>query len=313
MHGDRHGLEAGPLVGPPVVVVVVGVHPGERERRILAAPDVEAAPGHHPVDPATAAEHGGRGRQGPRLWIVDFVRRRLEGRQSVGESPADDVDAAVDRRAGDVVALARQIRQHLPLIGRHVVGGEVVSARHASSGDVDLAGVRDGHPPAARRGHRRLRDPRAPGRVQLVHRVDCRGAVLIIRGLAAEQVDLPVDAGRHPVVVRLRELRPELPRVGRDVVDLHRAGRPVGALLRRIAAHDVELAARLGERELGVVHEQPGPAPPFAAGDGRVRLLTVAVSVAPRLDRGPRACGDEQSAQRDCGFDRRSPARFHRT
>jgi hypothetical protein len=57
------------------------------------------------------------------------------------------VDAAVDRRAGDVIALAGQIRQHLPPIGRRVVDGEVVAARHASPGDVDLAACATATPP----------------------------------------------------------------------------------------------------------------------------------------------------------------------
>jgi hypothetical protein len=66
---------------------------------------VEAAAGDDPVHPAAAAQHRGRGRPAPRLRVEHFVRRRLEGRQAVAETTADDVDAAVDRGARDVVAL----------------------------------------------------------------------------------------------------------------------------------------------------------------------------------------------------------------
>src|SRR5688572_20325909 len=101
MNGDRHVPEACPLVGPRIVVVMVGKHAG----RLLAAPDVEATQGRHPIDAAAAAQHWGCGRPGPRLRVEDFVRRRLEGRQTVAETPADDVNAAVDRRTGNVIAL----------------------------------------------------------------------------------------------------------------------------------------------------------------------------------------------------------------
>src|SRR5688572_18993244 len=48
MHGDRHVGEAGPRVGPRIVVVVVGEHAA----RSLAAPDMEASAGHHAVHAA---------------------------------------------------------------------------------------------------------------------------------------------------------------------------------------------------------------------------------------------------------------------
>ena len=145
------------------------------------------------------------------------------------------------------------------LIGRRVVDGEVASARRASTGDVDLAVVHDGHPAAARRGHRRLLDPCTLRGIQLVDRVHV-GPRSISRGLAADQVDLSVDAGRHPVVVGLRERRSELPAVARDVVDLDRTGRLPA---RRIAAEEVELAVQFGERELGVRFDQVRPDAPI--------------------------------------------------
>ena len=78
---------------------------GEHAGRPLAAPDMEATARHDPVHAAARAQHGGCGRPTPRLWVEDFVRRRHEGRQSVALTPSDEVDAAVDRRAGKVVAL----------------------------------------------------------------------------------------------------------------------------------------------------------------------------------------------------------------
>src|SRR5687768_13395436 len=101
VNGDWHVAEAYPLVRPTIVVIMVGEH----ARRPLAAPDVEATPGHDAVHAAARAQHGGRGRPTSRLWVVDFVHRRHEGRQSVALTPSDEVDAAVDRRAGKVVAL----------------------------------------------------------------------------------------------------------------------------------------------------------------------------------------------------------------
>src|SRR5688500_11456517 len=101
MNRDEHVAEALPVVGPRIVILVLGGHAG----RCPTAPDVEAAQGHDTIDPAATAQHGGRGRPGPRLWIEDFVRSRLEGRQAVAETPADNVNAAVDRRTGNVVAL----------------------------------------------------------------------------------------------------------------------------------------------------------------------------------------------------------------
>src|SRR5262245_39796705 len=107
--------------------------------------------------------------------------------------------------------------------------------------------MRNRYSAAARGGHSRLLDPGTDGGVQLVHLVDI--ALLISRELAADQVDLPVDGNRHPVVVRLRQWRSNLPAVGRDVVDLHRADRLTAG---RITAEDVELAVQFGERKLGV-------------------------------------------------------------
>src|SRR3712207_9008809 len=60
-----------------------------------------------------------------------------------------------------------------------------------------LAAVHDSHPPAARSGHPRLREPFTLRGIQLVHHVDSRGALLIIRELAADQVDFSIDRGRH--------------------------------------------------------------------------------------------------------------------
>src|SRR5688500_3194669 len=217
-----------------IIVVMIGEHAG----RPLAAPDVEATTGHDPVHAAAGAQHWGCRGPGARLWVEDLMRGRHLGRQSMAETPANDMDAAIDRRARKVVALRGQVRQHLPGIGRRVVDGEVVSARRTSTGDVDFSVEHDGYPGAARRGHRRLRDPYTRGGIQLVDGV-LVALIGDIRGLAAEQVDLSVDAGRHPVVVRLRERRSELPAIARDVVDLDRTG---GLPTRRIAAEEVELA-----------------------------------------------------------------------
>src|SRR5688572_27256116 len=101
VNGDWHVAEVNPLVAPRIVVVMVREHAG----RPLAAPDVEATPGHDAVHAAAGAQHGCCRRPTPRLRVVHFVRRRHEGRQSVALTPADEVDAAADRRAGKVVAL----------------------------------------------------------------------------------------------------------------------------------------------------------------------------------------------------------------
>ena len=58
------------------------------------------------------------------------VDRAADCRQAVGEGVGGAEHRVFDRRAGDVVALARQVRQHLPFVGRRVVDGEVVPARH---------------------------------------------------------------------------------------------------------------------------------------------------------------------------------------
>ena len=97
-----HVAQPRPLVGPRIVVVMVGKHAG----RPLAAPDVEATPRHDPVHAAAGAQHGGHGRPTPRLRVEDLVHRRHLGRQSLPETSSDDMDAARDRRAGGVVALA---------------------------------------------------------------------------------------------------------------------------------------------------------------------------------------------------------------
>src|SRR5687768_2501166 len=101
VNGEWHVAEVNPLVASRIVVVMVGEHAG----RPLAAPDVEATPGHDAVHAAAGAQHGGRVRPTSRLWVEDFVRRRHLGRQSVALAPSDEVDAPVDRRAGKVVAL----------------------------------------------------------------------------------------------------------------------------------------------------------------------------------------------------------------
>ena len=218
MHGDRHVLEAGPGVIARIVVIVVGKHAG----RPFSAPYVEAAASHHAVHSAASPQHGGCGRPGPGPGVEDFVRRRHLRRQAVAEAPADDVDAAIDGGAGQVIALARQVREDFPAVRRRIVGREVVAARRAPAGHVDLAVEHDGDARAARGRHRRLSDPLPHRRIQLIDRV-LVPLVRHIRGLAADQIDLAVDAGRHPVVVGLRKLWAERPLVGRDVVDLHRA------------------------------------------------------------------------------------------
>src|SRR5687767_6589108 len=134
--------------------------------------------------------------------------------------------------------------------------------RQATTRDVDFAVVHNGYPGAARGGHARLLDPCTLPRIQFVDRVHVgRG---ISHGLAADQVDPSVDAGRHPVVVGLRERRSKLPTVARDVVDLDRTGR---LPTRRITAEEVELAVQFGERQLGVWFEQWRPMHPLASVD----------------------------------------------
>src|SRR5919112_2503691 len=124
---------------------------GEHAARPLAAPDVEATSGHDPVHAAAGAQHGGCGRPSLRLWVEDFVRWRHEGRQSGALTPSDDVDAAVDSRACNVVALGGQVRQHLPAISRRVVDGEVVSLRRAATGDGDFSVLYNGYSRAKKR------------------------------------------------------------------------------------------------------------------------------------------------------------------
>src|SRR5688572_16454907 len=101
VNGKWHFAEVNPLGASRIVVVMVGEHAGGP----LAAPDVEATPGHDAVHAAAGAQHGGCRRPTPRLRVVDFVHRRHEGRQSVALTPSDEVDAAVDGRASKVVAL----------------------------------------------------------------------------------------------------------------------------------------------------------------------------------------------------------------
>jgi hypothetical protein len=179
------------------------------------------------------------------------VRRRHEGGQSVPLTPSDEVDAAVDRRARKVVALCGENAQHLPAVGPRVVDGEVASARRASTRDVDLAIVRNSDAGTASRRHAGLLDPCTLSGIQFVDCVHVGGG--ISHGLAADQVDLSVRAGGHPVVVGLRERRSELPATARDVVDLDGTRRlPV----RGITAEEVEFAVQFGERQLGVRFDQ---------------------------------------------------------
>src|SRR5687767_3372746 len=122
------------------------------------------------------------------------------------------------------------------------------------------------------------------------------------------------------MVVELRELRAELPAVGRDVVNLDGTD---GQPSRRIATEEVKLAVQFGDRQLGVGLDQSAACSPFTSVDlgrrgwcgrwgwrgwwrgwcrGRYRL---------RLAR-PSACGKQQSHYRNHGFHWNSPGAVHR-
>src|SRR5687768_15367897 len=146
---NRHVLEARPLVVSRIVVLMVGRHAAH----VLSTPDVVATPGHDRVHSAAAAQHGRRSSPRAGLWIENFVRRRFFDRQTRAKAATNDVDAAVDDGTGHVIALRRQAGQSLPGIGRGVVDGEVVSARRASTSDIDFPLVNDGDTGAARGGH----------------------------------------------------------------------------------------------------------------------------------------------------------------
>src|SRR5688500_5257056 len=75
--GDGHVAEACPVIGPGIVVLMVGGHAGH----ILSTPDVEAPSSHDPVHAAAAADHGGCTGPRPRFRIEDFVHSRFLRRQ----------------------------------------------------------------------------------------------------------------------------------------------------------------------------------------------------------------------------------------
>lgn len=106
---------------------------------------------HDPVHAAAGPQHRRGGRPGPRLRIEDFVGGGQCVLQPEALTPADEVDPAVDGRAGEVVARGGQLRQHLPGVARRIVDGEVAFARRASAGDVNPAIVHHGRPGMGRR------------------------------------------------------------------------------------------------------------------------------------------------------------------
>src|SRR5687767_15332313 len=89
VHGEWHVAEVNPLVGPGIVVIMVGEHAG----RSLTAPNVKATSRHDAVHAAAGTQHGGCRRPTPRLRVEDFVHRRHEGRQSVALTTAGKMDA----------------------------------------------------------------------------------------------------------------------------------------------------------------------------------------------------------------------------